>query len=148
MSEFNDKVIAEFRANGGRVDSAGFGTHLVLLHTTGASTGQARVNPAMSLREGADWLVVASAMGAPKDPAWAVNLRAHPDVEIEVATADGVATVPVTATELDGEAYDQAFARFVRRSSAFAAYQQRATGRRLPVIRLTRRGDPADPADG
>lgn len=139
MSEFNDKIITEFRANGGRVDSAGFGTHLVLLHTIGAKTGKARVNPAMSLRDGDAWLVVGSAMGAAKDPAWAVNLRAHPDVEIEAATAGGVATVPVTATELDGEEYDRAFARFVSRSSAFAVYQRRATERRLPVIRLSPR---------
>ena len=93
----------------------------------------------MSLRDGDDWLVVASAMGAARDPAWAVNLRAHPDVVIEVATAEGVATVPVTAQELDGDEYERAFARFVRRSSAFAVYQQRATERRLPVIRLSPR---------
>ena len=139
MSEFNDKVIAEFRANGGRVDSAGFGPHLVLVHTVGAKTGTARVNPAMSLRDGDAWLVIGSAMGAPKDPAWAVNLRAHPDVDIEVAADGGVETVPVTAVELDGAEYDAAFARFVGRSSAFAAYQRRATERRLPVIRLAPR---------
>lgn len=139
MSEFNDKVIAEFRANSGRVDSAGFGTNLVLVHSRGAKTGNARVNPAMSLRDGEDWLVVGSAMGAPKDPAWVVNLRAHPDVEIEAVTERGVETVPITAAELDGVEYDAAFARFVRRSSAFALYQRRATERRLPVIRLARR---------
>ncbi|MFQ1002350.1 nitroreductase/quinone reductase family protein [Modestobacter sp. SSW1-42] len=148
MSTFNDKIIAEFRANGGRVDSAGFGTNLVLLHTRGAKTGTARVNPAMSLRDGDDWLVVASAMGAAKDPAWAVNLRAHPEVEIEVATDFGVETVPVTAVELDGDEYDAAFARFVRRSSAFATYQQRATERRLPVIRLSRRSTESSPSVG
>lgn len=144
MSDFNDKIIAEYRANAGRVDSAGFGTNLVLLHTRGAKTGTARVNPAMSLRDGDDWLVVASAMGAAKDPAWAVNLRAHPEVEIEVATDRGVDTVPVTAVELDGDEYDATFARFVRRSSAFATYQKRATERRLPVIRLSRRSTEAE----
>lgn len=139
MSGFDEQVIAEFRANGGRVDSAGFGSNLVLLHTIGARTGAERVNPAMSLRDGDAWLVVASAAGAPRDPAWAFNLRAHPDVDIEVAGPDGVEVVPVTAEELDGQAYTTAFARFARRSSAFVAYQARATGRRLPVIRLTRR---------
>jgi deazaflavin-dependent oxidoreductase (nitroreductase family) len=114
MSSFNEKVIAEFRANGGRVDSAGFGRNLVLMHTIGARTGTERVNPAMSLRDGDAWLVVASAAGAPRDPSWAVNLRAHPEVDIEVASRGGVEVVPVTATELDGAAYDEAFARFVR----------------------------------
>lgn len=149
MSTFNDTIIDEFRRNGGRVDSAGFGTHLVLIHTTGAQTGQPRLNPAMSIRGRPDdagaagrtdsWMVIASAMGAPRDPAWAVNLRAHPDTHIEVAGENGVETVPVTAVELHGTEYEQAFARFVRRSSAFTTYQERANERRLPVIRLTRR---------
>lgn len=144
MTQFNDTIIAEFRAHGGRVDSAGFGSHLILLHTIGARSGNARVNPAMSLRDGDAWLVVGSAMGAAEDPAWVVNLRAHADIEIEVATDGGVQTVPVTAVELDGEEYEPAFARFVARSQAFATYQRRATERRLPVIRLTRRGGAAD----
>lgn len=139
MSEFNDRIIAEFRANGGRVVSAGFGTNLVLLHTIGAKTGNPRVNPAMSLRDGDDWLVVGSAMGAPKDPAWIVNLRAHPDTTIEAVTDRGAETISVSAVELDGAEYEAAFARFVGRSSAFDAYQRRATERRLPVIRLARR---------
>jgi deazaflavin-dependent oxidoreductase (nitroreductase family) len=145
LSDFNDRIIAEFRSNGGRVDSAGFGSALVLLHTRGARTGLERVNPAMSLRDGQAWLVVGSAMGAARDPAWAVNLRAHPDIVIEVASAGGVQTVPVTAQELDGAEYDVAFARFVRRSSAFATYQDRATTRRLPVIRLAPRADAEQP---
>lgn len=140
MSAFNDRIIAEFRANGGRVESAGFGSALVLIHTRGARTGLERVNPAMSLRDGDAWLVVGSAMGATRDPAWVVNLRAQPDVVIETASTGGVQTVPVTAQELDGAEHEAAFARFVRRSSAFAAYQDRATQRRLPVIRLAPRG--------
>jgi deazaflavin-dependent oxidoreductase (nitroreductase family) len=147
VSDFNERVIAEFRANGGRVDSAGFGAALVLLHTRGARSGVERVNPAMSLRDGDAWLVVGSAMGAARDPAWVVNLRAHPDVVIEVASDHGVQLVPVTAEELDGPRYDAAFARFVRRSSAFAVYQERATERRLPVMRLTPR-QPLPPPGG
>ena len=136
MSAFNDRVIATFRANGGRVD--GWGSGLVLLHTVGARSGLERVNPALSLRDGDARLVVASALGAVEDPAWAVNLRAHPDVEIEVASAGAVVLVPVTASELDGEAYDTAFARFVAKAPAFATYQD-GTERRLPVVRLAPR---------
>lgn len=138
MNDFNDRVIAEFRSNEGRVDSAGFGSSLVLLHTRGARTGTERVNPAMSIRDGDDWLVVASAKGAPTDPAWAVNLRAHPDIEIEAPVDGAVHTIPVRATELDGEEYEAAFARFAARAPAFSTYQRRA-GRRLPVIRLSPR---------
>ncbi len=141
MSEFNERIIAEFRANQGRVTSAGFGSSLVLIHTRGAKTGQPRVNPAMSLRDGAAWLVVASAMGAERDPAWAVNLRAAPHAEIEAANPrGGIDSVAVVAEELDGEEYRAAFARFVERAPAFAVYQDRAA-RRLPVIRLTPRVD-------
>ena len=140
MSQFNDRVVAEFRENGGRVDSAGFGTSLVLLRTRGSRTGLPRVNPALSLRDGDAWLVVASAAGAPLDPAWAINLRAAPDVVIEVAGAEGVEVVPVTAVELFGAEHAAAFARFVARSPAFTAYQDRA-GRRLPVMRLEPRSE-------
>lgn len=133
MSAFNDRVIAQFRSNNGLVD--GFGTQLVLLHTQGARTGAERVNPAMSLREGQDWLIVASAMGADLDPAWMHNLRAHPDITIEVTFPDGSRTVPVHAQELDGPERDAAFGRFTARAAAFSDYQNR-TERTLPVVRL------------
>lgn len=133
MTTFNDRIIHEFRSHGGRVD--GFGSSLVLLHTKGAKTGNERINPAMSLRDGEDWLVVASAKGAPRDPAWAVNLRANHDIEIEAPVAGTIRTVPVRAVELDGTEYEMAFSRFVDRAPAFSTYQQRAE-RRLPVIRL------------
>jgi deazaflavin-dependent oxidoreductase (nitroreductase family) len=137
MTEFNDRVIAEFRANRGRVGA--WGTDLVLIHHRGVRTGTARVNPAMSLRDGDGWLVVGSAMGAPRDPAWTVNLRAHPDTEIEAVIDGGIATVPVRAVELAGREREAAFARFVEMAPAFAAYQAKAP-RLLPVIRFVRRG--------
>jgi deazaflavin-dependent oxidoreductase (nitroreductase family) len=129
---FNDTVIAEFRATGGRVDSAGFGDRLVLLHTTGRRSGHERINPVMAIPDGDAWLVTASAAGAPKDPGWALNLRAHPATTIET----GRQTVPVTATELDGPEHAAAWKRFTDLSDAFAQYQQRATTRRLPIFRL------------
>lgn len=136
MTEFNDRVIAEFRANRGSVGA--WGSNLVLIHHYGVRTGTERVNPAMSLRDGDDWLVVGSAKGAPRDPAWTVNLRAHPDTEIEAVIGGDVATVPVRAVELTGREREAAFARFVDMAPAFAAYQAKAP-RPLPVIRFTRR---------
>lgn len=141
MNDFNDRVVAEFRSKNGLLDASAFGSSLVLLHTRGARTGILRTNPAMSLRDSGDWLVVASAKGAPTDPAWAVNLRADPDIEIEAHVDGAIHRVPVRATELDGEEHDAAFARFVDRAPAFATYQRRA-GRRLPVIRLSPRARP------
>jgi len=140
MNSFNDRIITEFRAYDGRVDSAGFETNLVLLHTTGARSGAPRVNPVMSLRDGDDWLVVASAKGVAKDSAWAHNLRAHPEVSIEAHLDGRSETVEVTATELSGTACDTAFARFVERAPAFELYRRRAAATRgLPVFRLTPR---------
>lgn len=149
MSDFNDKVIAEFRVNDGKVESAGFGTSLVLLHTTGARSGQPRVNPAMSMRDGDGWLVVASARGAATDPGWAHNLRAHPEISIEAHVDGRIETLEVTATELSGTARDAAFARFVEHAPAFESYQRRAADtRRLPVFQLTRRPGAQGGADG
>lgn len=136
MTEFNDRVITEFRANRGRVGA--WGSNLVLIHHRGVRTGTARVNPAMSLRDGDGWLVVGSAMGAPRDPAWTVNLRAHPDTEIEAVIDGDIATVPVRAVELAGQEREAAFARFVEMAPAFASYQAKAP-RLLPVIRFVRR---------
>lgn len=133
MSAFNDHVIAQFRSNNGQVD--GFGTQLVLLHTQGARTGAERINPAMSLRDGQDWLIIASAMDADRDPAWMHNLRAHPDITIEVTFPDGARILPVHAQELDGPERDAAFARFIARAPAFSDHQNR-TERSLPVVRL------------
>jgi deazaflavin-dependent oxidoreductase (nitroreductase family) len=135
MTEFNDRVIAEFRANGGRVETGGFGTNLVLIHSIGARSGTERVNPALSLKDGAARLVIASSAGRPNNPGWYHSLRAHPDITIE--TPDG--TEQVTAVELDGEPYAAAWRRFDAASPAFARYQQSAGSRRLPIFRLQHR---------
>ncbi|MEB0000022.1 nitroreductase/quinone reductase family protein [Cryobacterium sp. RTS3] len=135
MSDFNEQIISEFRENNGHVTTAGFGSTLVLLHTTGARTGAERVSPVMSIRDGDAWLVVASAGGRPQHPAWYFNLLKQPDTMIE--TAEG--TVGVTATDLDGDEHARAWAEIVARAPGFADYQERAIGRRIPVLRLTRR---------
>jgi deazaflavin-dependent oxidoreductase (nitroreductase family) len=136
MSDFNEGIIAEFRANGGHVETMGFGDGLVLLHTVGARSGEARVNPVAAIGEDADnWLVAASYGGAPVNPAWYGNLLAHPETEIE----KGTDTIPVTAREVSDDEYAAAWGRFTARSSGFAGYEEKSGGRKIPVIRLTRR---------
>jgi deazaflavin-dependent oxidoreductase (nitroreductase family) len=132
MTDFNQRIIAEFRANNGHVTTAGFGDGLVLLHTVGAKSGEPRVNPLAAIPDGDGWLVAASAAGAEKHPAWYFNLSANPDVTVE--TPQG--TVGATAVELEGAEYDTGWAKFTARSSAFADYQERAGDRRIPVVRL------------
>ena len=135
VTDFNETIITEFRANGGHVETAGFGDSLVLLHTTGARSGEGRVNPLMAIAADDGWLVVASAGGAPRHPAWFHNLIAHPDARVEIGSGD---IVDVVATSLDGPEYDAAWAAFTARSRAFESYRQRAGDREIPVVRLTR----------
>jgi len=134
MTSFNERVIEEFRANRGRVEQ--FGDSLVLLHTIGSRSGAERINPVASYRDGVTWRVIASAAGAPKDPAWAHNLRAHPAIAME--TAGG--TVDVVAHELDGEEWATAWSRFTAMSPAFEGYTARAEGRRFPIFELAPAG--------
>jgi deazaflavin-dependent oxidoreductase (nitroreductase family) len=136
MSDWNQRIIDEFHANGGDVRTNGFGKGLVLLHHRGARTGTERVSPVAGIRVDPDtWLVAASKGGAPENPGWFFNLLAHPDVEIETPD-DG--TVAVRATNLTGDERDAGWARFTARSEGFRSYEQRTT-RTIPVLRLARR---------
>jgi deazaflavin-dependent oxidoreductase (nitroreductase family) len=135
VPDFNETIINEFRANGGHVETAGFGESLVLLHTVGARSGEERVNPLMAIAEDDGWLVVASAGGAPRHPAWFHNLIANPAARVELGSGE---IVDVVATSLDGSDYDAAWAAFTARSRAFESYRQRAGDREIPVVRLTR----------
>lgn len=136
MSDWNQQIIDEFRANDGTVQTMGFGRALVLLHHTGARTGTERVSPVAAIRDGDDtWLVAASKGGAPDNPDWFHNLRAHPDVTIETPEAG---TVEVRARVLEGDERDAAWARFTAMSEGFRSYEQK-TSRVIPVVALSRR---------
>jgi len=138
MSTFNDAIIEEFRANGGAV-SRGFGTDLVLLHSTGAKSGAPRIHPVLALRDADTWLIAASKGGAPENPAWFHNLVAHPEADIEAPDMrGGIDTIPVRADVLTGAELTAAWSQFLERSPAFAQYEQRS-GRQIPVVRLRRR---------
>lgn len=134
-SDFNARIIDEFRANEGRVGPPFQRTTLLLLHHTGARSGTAYVNPLAYLRDGDRYVVFASKGGAPNHPAWYHNLTAHPDVEVEVGTD----TLPVRASEAEGEERDRLFSAQAQRSPAFAEYQVRAGNRVIPVMVLTPR---------
>jgi deazaflavin-dependent oxidoreductase (nitroreductase family) len=136
MSGFNDRIIEEFRANGGVVTTAGFGSGLVLLHTVGARSGEERVSPVLAIPDNGGWLVIASAAGSPTHPAWYFNLKANPDASIEVGTE----TVLVSAADVGPEEYETDWAKFTGRSPGFNEYKSRAGGRVLPIVRLSVRG--------
>lgn len=139
MSNFNAKVLAEFHEKNGVVtDAAPFGDSLVVLHTTGARSGEPRVHPVMGLPDGDGWIVAASKAGAPDNPAWYHNLLAHPEISVEVGDGTAVRTVEVTAVDLHGDERDQAWDRFKQASDGFKEYEQR-TSRTIPVVRLVPR---------
>ena len=85
--DWNTQIINEFRANEGKVGGNFEGAPLLLLHTTGARTGQERINPMMYQDLGDSVAVFASKAGAPTNPDWYRNLVANPDVTAEIGTA-------------------------------------------------------------
>ncbi|MGW3132509.1 nitroreductase family deazaflavin-dependent oxidoreductase [Streptomyces sp. NPDC001123] len=139
---FNARVIEEFRANHGQLGGGFAGAPVLLLHTVGARSGAARVNPMMYLADRGRYLVFASKAGSDRHPDWYYNLLAHPDVRIEV----GDVVVAVRAVELGGAERDTAFAEQAGRHPGFAGYQ-RKTRRVIPVIALTPTDEGSAPAD-
>ena len=133
-NNFNEQVISEFRANHGKVGGYFEGAPLLLLHTTGARSGQPRVSPLMYLPEGNRYIVFASKAGADTNPDWYHNLRAHPEARIEV----GDQTLDVEASEVQGAARDTLYAHQAERYPGFADYQRKTT-RVIPVVALTER---------
>jgi deazaflavin-dependent oxidoreductase (nitroreductase family) len=133
MSEWNEKIIEEFRANEGRVGGPFEGAPLLLLTTVGARTGADRTNPLVYLRDGGRVLVFASNGGAPAHPAWYHNLLARPRVTVEIGTE----TYAATAHPLEGEERDTLFARQAELNPGFAEYQA-GTTRVIPVVAVYR----------
>jgi deazaflavin-dependent oxidoreductase (nitroreductase family) len=137
MSEIDDytaRIIADFRANHGRVGPPFEGAPLLLLHSVGAKSGQPRINPMMYLKDGDRYAVFASKGGADTNPGWYHNLKANPDVRIEV----GDDTLDVVAVEATGAERDDIYARQAALYPVFAQYEQ-GTERIIPVFVLTPR---------
>jgi deazaflavin-dependent oxidoreductase (nitroreductase family) len=130
--DFNAQIIEEFRANEGRVGGMFEGSTLLLLHHVGAKSGKDRINPLMFDRDGDRYLIFASKAGAPTNPDWYHNLKAHPNVQIEVGTD----TIDVVAAEAAGNDRERLFRAQAERSPQFADYQAKTT-RVIPVIVLT-----------
>jgi deazaflavin-dependent oxidoreductase (nitroreductase family) len=131
MSDWNTAIIAEFRANGGRVGGPFEGSDLLLLTTTGARTGEERTSPVGYVRDGDRLVIVASAAGAPNNPAWFHNVRAHPRVTVEVGKTrlTAVATVPARPER------DALWAKVTTAQPGYAEYQKN-TDRVIPVVVL------------
>jgi deazaflavin-dependent oxidoreductase (nitroreductase family) len=131
-ADFNAKVIEEFHANAGQVGGPFEGMPLLLLHHVGARSGKSRINPLAYQADGERYVIFASKAGAPTNPDWYHNLKAQPNVKIEV----GAETIDVIASEAAGEERERLFRTQSERVPQFAEYEQ-GTDRVIPVIVLT-----------
>lgn len=132
-NDFNERIIAEFRANHGKVGEPFAGRTLLLLTTTGAKSGQQRTSPLVYSKDGDRFIIIASKGGAPTNPDWYYNLLANPTATIEV----GDETFPVRATIAEGDERTRLFDQMAAQMPGFAEYQKKTT-RQIPVAVLER----------
>ena len=133
MSDWNKKVIEEFRANEGKVGGNFAKMKLLLLHTTGAKTGLERINPLACMADGERFVIIASKGGAPTHPDWYYNTVANSSVSVEVGTEQFEAMATVAEEPERTELYD----KIAVINPFFDEYRQKTT-RTIPVIVLTR----------
>jgi deazaflavin-dependent oxidoreductase (nitroreductase family) len=141
MTDYNTTIIEEFRANQGRVGGMWEGTTLVLLHHIGAKSGIERVTPVACSPQGEGRFAIWAANGgAPTHPNWYHNLKARPQITVEVDAE----TFTVLARELDADARAELWPELVAQwpkpaagSPDLGAAQAR-TARQFPVFMLTR----------
>jgi deazaflavin-dependent oxidoreductase (nitroreductase family) len=132
---FNSRVTRRLSRRGGTF----MGMDAVVLETVGKKTGERRLNPVASFpADGEGWIIVASANGAARNPAWYYNIAANPD-EVRISYAGK--TTPVQPVELHGDERAAAWSRIISISPRFAGYEK-TTDRELPVIRLTPKQSP------
>jgi deazaflavin-dependent oxidoreductase (nitroreductase family) len=132
--DFNQRNIDEFRANGGKVGGQFEGFPLLLLTATGARSGVQRTSPVAYFDIDDHVYVVGSSAGRDSDPAWSFNLRAHPQVSVEIGSDP---PRPATARELPRAERDLIYIEVVARAPGFGDYQ-RKTDRVIPVFELMR----------
>ncbi len=123
-----------YRWTGGRLGGRVMGMPVLLLDTVGRKSGQRRTNALTWFPKGEAFVVIASVLGEPRDPAWWLNLRASPETTIQV----GSERIAVHAREATGAEREEIWAALVAKAPDYAEYQAR-TERRIPVVVLERR---------
>jgi deazaflavin-dependent oxidoreductase (nitroreductase family) len=136
MNDFNAQVIEEFHANDGVVGGPFEGATLLLLHHTGAKSAKPYVTPLVYRADGDRYVIFASKAGSPTNPDWYHNLLANPSASVEVGTE----TLPVHASDAEGEERDALYAAQASDMPQFAEYEKSAGGRTIPVVILTPAG--------
>ena len=129
---FTAAHIRLYRATSGRIGSSMMGARILLLTTVGNKSGQPRTVPLMTFAAGGKDYIVASAGGAPGDPAWYKNLKARPEVTVQLGARVFTARA-VTAPEAER---DRIFGGIAARMKNFASYEKKAAPRKIPIVRL------------
>jgi deazaflavin-dependent oxidoreductase (nitroreductase family) len=133
MSDFNTGVIEEFRANHGKVGGPFEGNEIMLLTTIGAKSGKKRVNPLVYTKSEKGIVIIASKGGSPSNPDWYYNIKANPQVEVEVGDDKFKAKAEIT----DEETRQKLYAQHAKEYPQFLDYAKN-TDRAIPVILLSR----------
>ena len=134
MSDFNQAIIDEFRANGGKVGGYFAGANMLLLHTIGAKSGLPRTNPLVYTTDGDRMVIIASKGGADSNPDWYYNLLANPTITVELGDQQFRARATAVTQEPERS---RLYAKMVEHRSGFADYEQK-TSRKIPAIVLER----------
>ena len=138
VNDWNSRVIAEFRANGGKVGGQFEGAPVVLMHHIGRKSGKESVNPVMYLPDEGDAATIyvfASKGGAPTHPDWYWNMTVAGTAPVEVGTE----TYAVSVREVTGQERDTIYAEQASRYPGFGEYEEKTAGiRTIPVLALTR----------
>ena len=131
VKDFNTQMIDEFRANHGQLGGRFAGGTMLLLHHKGAKSGTERVNPLAYQPLDDGYAIFASKAGAPTNPDWYYNLKAHPDTTVEI----GDDTISVHARVAEGDERDKIWTKQVERMPGFGEYEAKS-GRTIPVVIL------------
>jgi deazaflavin-dependent oxidoreductase (nitroreductase family) len=137
-NDWNATIAVEFRSSSGKVGGRFDGAELLLLHSVGRRTGHPRMTPLMYLADGDRYVVFATYAGNPNHPGWYHNIKAHPDVTVEVASDGTISMRSAVAIELDGAERGALYARQIELFPGFDRYEKKS-GRRIPVVALRAR---------
>ena len=120
-----------YRWSGGRIGGKLHGMPVLLLHTMGRRSGEPRTNALTYFPKGTSYVVIASFLGEPRNPAWLLNLRTRADADVLV----GGTRVPVRAREAAGAEREQLWSEVIAKAPDYAEYQSR-TERKIPIVVL------------
>jgi deazaflavin-dependent oxidoreductase (nitroreductase family) len=129
VNEFNERVIKEFRSNGGKVGKPFENAPMILLTHTGAKTGKSYTTPLVYSRDGDRIVVIASKAGAPNNPSWYHNLVAHPTATLEIGTESFKAKARIAT----GDERERLFNQQAAQMAVFNEYRAKTT-RKIPVV--------------